>query len=142
MSTTLNVNVALGSYKIEPNLYNVPTAEDPYPEQYRPHAATEAGASAIEKNENLNSQQCDFQLPVALTSDAGEFLVLLPDGTPAREVHANIRTQMDGMFQWAGSVETALIGFRVRSSDSAQTNRGSWVVLSTINTDFPWLGGF
>jgi hypothetical protein len=100
------VGVAPGSYKIALNLYRVPTAEDPYPEQYWPHAATEAGASTIEISENLNLQRCDFQLPVELKSKPVEFVVLLPDGTPAREVRANIGTQMDGMFQWAGSVET------------------------------------
>jgi Carboxypeptidase regulatory-like domain len=104
------VEVAPGSYKIALNLYKVPTADDPYPAQYWPHAATEQGGSAIEINENLNSQRCDFQLPVALTSTPVEFVVLLPDGTPAREVHANIGTQMDGMFQWAGSVETDASG--------------------------------
>ena len=104
------VAVAPGSYKIALNLYKVPTADDPYPAQYWPHAATEASASAIEINENLNSQRCDFQLPVALTSTPVEFVVLLPDGTAAREVHANIGTQMDGMFQWAGSVETDASG--------------------------------
>lgn len=104
------VGVAPGSYKIALNLYRVPTAEDPYPEQYWPHAATEAGASTIEISENLNLQQCDFQLPIALISRPVEFVVLLPDGTPAREVHANIGTQMDGMFQWAGSAETDASG--------------------------------
>ena len=104
------VDVAPGSYEIALNLSKVPTADDPYPAQYWPHAATEADASAIEINENHNSQRCDFQLPVALTSTPVEFVVLLPDGTPAREVHANIGTQMDGMFQWAGSVETDASG--------------------------------
>jgi protocatechuate 3,4-dioxygenase beta subunit len=104
------VGVAPGSYKIALNLYKVPTAEDPYPQQYWPHAATEAGASTIEISENLNWQRCDFQLPVALTSTPVQFVVLLPDSTPAGEVHANIGTQMDGMFQWAGSLETDASG--------------------------------
>ncbi len=104
------VAVAPGSYKIALNLYKAPTADHPYPTQYWPHAATEAGASAIEINENLNSQRCDFRLPVALTSTPVEFVVLLPDGTPARAVRASIGTQMDGMFQRAGSVETDASG--------------------------------
>ena len=104
------LGVAPGSYKIVLNIYKAPTAENPYPEQYWPHADKEAGASTFEINENLNSQPCDFQLPVALTSTPVEFVVLLPDGTPAREVHAKIGTQMEGMFQWAGSVETDASG--------------------------------
>lgn len=104
------LGVAPGSYKIVLNIYKAPTAENPYPEQYWPHADKEAGASTFEINENLNSQRCDFQLPVALTSTPVEFVVLLPDGTPAREVHANIGTRMEGMFQWAGSVETDASG--------------------------------
>ena len=104
------VGVAPGFYKIALNLYKVPTAEDPYPEQYWPHAATEAGASTIEISENVNLQRCDFQLPVALTSRPVEFVVLLPDGTPAKEVHASIGTHMNGVFQWAGSAETDASG--------------------------------
>lgn len=104
------VGVAPGSYKIALNLYKVPTAENPYPGQYWPHAATEAGASTVEISENINLQRCDFQLPAALISKPVNFVVLLPDGTPAREVRANIGTQMNGMFQWAGSVETDVSG--------------------------------
>jgi hypothetical protein len=102
--------VAPGAHKIALNLYKVPTGDDPYPTQYWPHAATEAGASAIEINQNLDSQRYDFQLPVALTSTPVEFVVLLPNGTPAREARASIGTQMDGMFQWAGSVEAHASG--------------------------------
>ena len=104
------VAVAPGFYKIALNLYKVPTADDPYPAQYWPRAATEAGASAIEISESLDSQRCDFQLPVALTNTPVEFVVMLPDGKPARAVRASIGTQMDGMFQWAGSVETDASG--------------------------------
>jgi hypothetical protein len=104
------VAVAPGSYKIALNLYKVPTADDPYPAQYWPHTATEEGASTIEINQNVSSQRCDFQLPVGLTSTPVEFFVLFSDGTLARDVHANIGTQMDGMFQWAGSVETDASG--------------------------------
>ena len=91
--------VAPGFYKIVLNLYTVPTAENPYPTQYWPRAAAEANATAIEVSESVNSERCDFQLPAALNSKPAQFVVLLPDGTPAREVHANIGTQMDGMFQ-------------------------------------------
>jgi hypothetical protein len=94
------VGVAPGSYKIALNLYKVPTGENPYSRQYWPHAGMEAGASAIEISENMNSQRCDFRLPVALKSKPVEFVVLLPDGTPAREVHVLIGAQMDGMFMW------------------------------------------
>jgi hypothetical protein len=92
--------VAPGPYKIALNLYKVPTAEDPYPEQYWPHAATEAGASTIEISENVNLQRCDFQLPAALQSKPIQFIVLLPDGTPAKDVNVNIGTKMNGMFTW------------------------------------------
>lgn len=104
------VGVAPGSYKIGLNLYKVPTAEDPYLEQYWPHAPTEAGASTIEISENMNLQRCDFQLPAALISKHVEFVVLLPDGTPASDVRANIGTQMKGTFKWAGSEETDASG--------------------------------
>ena len=93
-------NVAPGSYKIVLNIYKPPTAESPYPEQYWPQADKEASASTIEINESVTSQRCDFRLPSSLKSKPVKFLILLPDGTPAEEVRAQIGTQMDGMFTW------------------------------------------
>jgi hypothetical protein len=48
------VGVAPGFYRIALNLYEAPTAENPYSQQYWPHTATEAGASAIEISEDMN----------------------------------------------------------------------------------------
>ncbi len=92
--------VAPGVYKIVLNLYRVPTAEDPHLARYWPRADREAGASAVEITESVNSQQCDFQLPPALQSKRVEFVVLMPDGTPAKNVRVNIGTKMDGSFAW------------------------------------------
>lgn len=92
--------VAPGAYKIVLNIYKAPTAENPYPEQYWPHADKEAGASTIEINETVDSQHRDFRLPAALQSERVQFIVLLPDGTPAKDVNVNIGTEMNGMFTW------------------------------------------
>lgn len=102
--------VAPGFYKIALNLYNVPTAKVPYRTVYWPAASTEGTASAIELGQSTSSRKCDFRLPVALESTPVDFVVLLPDGTPARELRANIGTQMDGMFQWAGEAITDASG--------------------------------
>ena len=96
----LFADVAPGSYKIVLNLYRVPTADIPYRTQYWPRATTEGNATAIEVSENVNSERCDFHLPPALKSKPVQFVILLPDGTPAREVHANIAAQLDGMSTW------------------------------------------
>lgn len=92
--------VAPGSYKIVLNLYRIPTEDTPYRTQYWPRATTEGNATEIEVSENANSARCDFHLPAALTSKPVRFVVLLPDSTPARGVHANIAAQLDGMSTW------------------------------------------
>jgi len=102
--------VAPGLYKIALNLYKVPNAQVPYLPMYWPGTRTEATASAIQISESKSSRRCNFRLPVALDSRSIAFVVLLPDGTPAREVHVNIGTQMDGMFQWAGVAITDASG--------------------------------
>jgi hypothetical protein len=101
------LGVAPGAYEIVLNIYKAPTAENPYPEQYWPHADKEGGASTIEINETVDSQRCDFRLPAALQSKPVQFIVLLPDGTPAKDVSVNIGTKMNGMFTWvAGETST------------------------------------
>lgn len=102
--------VAPGSYKIVLNLYNVPTPQDPYLTMYWPGARTEKGASAVEIIGSVASQQRDFRLPPALKSTPVKVIVLLPDGTPAKEAHANVGTRMDGIFQWAGQTITDASG--------------------------------
>jgi len=102
--------VAPGSYKIALNLGKVPTAQDPYLTTYWPGTSAEATASTVEVGENASSLRCDFRLPLALQSTPVRFVVLLPDGAPAKEVRANIGTQMNGMFGWADSVMTDASG--------------------------------
>ncbi len=95
-----------GRYKVVLNLYRPPTAENPYQTLYWPAASTEGAASLIEINAKSPSQQCDFHLPPPLKSTAIKVVVLLPDGTPARDAHANIAAQMNGVFSWAGQAVT------------------------------------
>jgi|SRR5579859_2817700 len=102
--------VAPGSYKVVLNLYQVPTGKYPYPTLYWPGVSTEATASAVEINESTESLRCDFRLPVALQSTPVDFVVLLPDGKPAKHIGANIATHRDGMATWAGTVNTDASG--------------------------------
>lgn len=118
--------VAPGLYKVVLNLYHAPTSEDPYRTLYWPSASTEAAASPVEVKAIAPSRPCDFRLPPPLKSTLVKVLVLLPDGTPARDTNANIGTRLDGLSAWAGVAATdssgqfsfgAIEGFEYTVSD-------------------------
>jgi hypothetical protein len=136
--------VTPGLYKVVLNLYNVPTPEDPYLTMYWPGASKETAASPIEISESTTSQQCDFRLSPPLKSTPVKFIVLLPDGTPAKEAHINIETQLDGMAASAGQAITdtsgqfsfgAIEGFEYRVGDifTAEAWSASKVHFSTAD---------
>ena len=102
--------VAPGLYRVALNLYEVPTPQDPYPTMYWPGAPTDGAASPVEIGGGTSLRQCNFRLPAALKSTPVKVIVLLPDGTPAKGLRANIGTRMDGMFQWAGHAITNASG--------------------------------
>jgi len=97
--------IAPGLYKVVLNIYKVPTAEDPYPTIYWPDVRTEEAASAVEIPDMESSAQCDFRLPAELRSTPVSFIVLLPDGTPAKGVKVNIAS-LNGVAAWAGHAIT------------------------------------
>ncbi len=102
--------VAPGHYKVVLNLYHAPTAAIPYKTLFWPEASTEVAASVVGISTDEMSQQCDFRLPPPLKSTPVKFVVLLPDGTPAKEVRANIGTWVDGMSSSAGEAHTDING--------------------------------
>lgn len=97
--------VAPGSYKIALNIYKVPSGEYPYLPTYWPAAHSDASATTVNVDSAVGARY-DFRLPTPLGSQRIQFVVLLPDGTPAKEANINIGTEMDGSFAWAGSAIT------------------------------------
>ena len=55
-------------------------------------------------------RQYDYRLPPPLKSTLVKVVIVLPDGTPARDAHANIGTRLDGLFAWAGIAVTNSVG--------------------------------
>ena len=101
--------LAPGLYKVVLNLHSPPTVDSPYRMIYWPAASTEAAGSTVEVTPE-SSVRCDFRLPPPLKSALVTVVVLLPDGTPARDVNVNIGTRLDGNATSNGSAVTDAYG--------------------------------
>jgi hypothetical protein len=97
--------LAPGIYKVVLNLFRAPTLEDPYRTIYWPAASMEAAGSTVEVVEKKESQ-CDFRLPPPLKSIPIQVVVLLADGSPARDAHVTIGTRLNSVSASAGTAVT------------------------------------